>query len=151
MEAAKQQAKLEEDTRKKQAEAAAAKVVSDACARDQADLAQLIEAKQSDAIQALRAHSVCPAIPAAADQAIKQIASYQAKLCADDRKALARIDPKNEDALKATLDTLKCPAMRADASAQIAKLEDDNLRAQKACADEREHIHVHKCVRSRRA
>jgi len=138
LEAAKQQAKLEEDARKKQAEEAAAKVVAAACARDQADLAQLMEAKQSDAIQALRAHSVCPAIPAAADQAIKQIASYQAKLCADDQKTLARIDPKNEDALKATLDTLKCPAIRANASAQIAKLEDDNLRAQKACADERE-------------
>ena len=140
LEAAKQQAKLEEDTRKKQAEEAAAKVVAEACARDQADLAQLTEAKQSDAIQALRAHSVCPAIPAAADQAIKQIASYQAKLCADDRKALARVDSKNEDALKSTFDALKCPAVRADASAQIAKLEDDNLRAQKACADEREQF-----------
>ena len=138
LEAAKQQAKLEEEARKKQAEEAAAKVVADACARDQADLAELIEAKQSDAIQALRAHSVCPAISSAADQAIKQIAFYQAKLCADDQKALARTDPRNEDALKVTLDMLKCPAIRANASAQIAKLEGDNLRAQKACADERE-------------
>ena len=125
LEEAKQEAKLEEEARKTQAEAAAAKAMADACAREAAELAQLNEAQEIDAIQALRAHSVCALIPAAADRAIKQIAAQKAKLCADDQKTLAQVDPKNEEALKATLGTLKCPAIRDTASAQIAKLVDE--------------------------
>ena len=140
LEEAKQEAKLEEEARKKQAEEAAAKAMADACAREAAELAQLNEAQEIDAIQALRTHSACASIPAAADRAIKQIAAQKAKLCADDQKTLARVDPKNEEALKATLGTLKCPAIRDTASAQIAKLVDENLRTQKACADEREQL-----------
>jgi hypothetical protein len=73
----------------------------------------------------------------AAAAAERAAVENEARLCADDQKALAAVDSKNEDALKAALDTLKCAAVRANASAQIAKLEEDNLRAQKACADER--------------
>jgi uncharacterized caspase-like protein len=140
LEEAKQEAKLEEEARKTQAQEAAAKAMADACAREAAELAQLNEAQEIDAIQALRTHSACASIPAAADRAIKQIAAQKAKLCADDQKTLARVDPKNEEALKATLGTLKCPAIRDTASAQIAKLVDENLRTQKACADEREQL-----------
>ena len=49
-------------------------------------------------------------------------------------------DPRNVEAMKAALETLKCPAVRDTASAQIAKLVDQNLRTQKACADEREQL-----------
>jgi hypothetical protein len=137
LEAAKQQAKAEEEARKREAAETAAKAIADACIRDFADLAQLKDARQSEAIQALRSHTDCPTLLAAADQAINDITVDQANQCAADQKALARVDQKSEDALKVTLDALKCPAVRANASAQIAKLEDDNLRAQRTCADER--------------
>ena len=85
-------------------------------------------------------HSSCASTPVAADRAIRQITAQKAKLCADDQKTFSRVDPRNVEALKATLETLKCPAVRDTASAQIAKLVDQNLRTQKACADEREQL-----------
>ena len=134
----KEQAKLEEDLRKKQAAEAAAKELADACARDLSELAQLRDAGESEAIQALRTHSMCPSLSAAADQAAKEIVARQAKACADEQRSLAQIDPKKEDAWKAKLDALKCPPAREAASAQIAKLEAENLRVEHECADERE-------------
>jgi hypothetical protein len=151
---AKQEAKLEEEARKKQAEEAAAKAIADACAREAAELAQLNEAQEIDAIQALQAHSACPSISVAADQAIKQIAARKAKLCADDQKRFARVDLKNVEVLKAAVGTLRCPAVRDTASAQIAKFVDQNLRTQKSCADEREQLErwpimLHRILRRR--
>lgn len=122
------------------ADAAKAKVVADACAREATELAQYREAQEIDAIQTLRSHSVCASLRTTADQAIKQIAAQKAKLCADDQKTLARVDPKNVEALKAILAAVKCPKVRDTASAQIAKLVDENLRTQKACANEREQF-----------
>ena len=136
-EAQKQQAKLEEQERKQQAAEAAAKAIADACARDQGELARLKDARQSGAIQALKSQSVCPAVPAAADQAVKEIAAYDAKVCADDQKKLSGTDSKNETALKAALDTLTCDAVRQSASNQIAKLDAESLRLQQICVDER--------------
>ncbi len=130
-------ARREEEARKKQAAEAAAKLTAEACARDQAELATLEGARQADAIQALRAHSICPAAPAAADQALKEIAAYQANLCAADQKTFARLDAKNEGALRAALDGLKCDSVRAAVSAQIAKLEDESRRMEQVCIDER--------------
>ncbi|MGO4870261.1 MAG: caspase family protein [Roseiarcus sp.] len=132
-----EQAKLDEQARKQHAAADAAKLTAEACARDQSELAALRDAKQADAIQALRAHSVCPATPAAADQALKEIAAYQAKLCAADQATFARLDAKNEAALRAALDTLKCDSVRAAAQTQIAKLEDESRRQEQACTAER--------------
>jgi hypothetical protein len=137
LEEAKRLAILEEEARRVQAEEAAARALADACAREVAKLAQLTEAQEIDAIQALRSHSSCPSIPVAANQAITQITAQKAKLCADDQKTFARVDPRNVEAMKAALETLKCPAVRDTASAQIARLIDQNLRTQKACADER--------------
>jgi uncharacterized caspase-like protein len=54
--------------------------IPDACARDMAELAQLTEAQETDAIEALRAHSACASIPIAADQAIEQIAARKANV-----------------------------------------------------------------------
>jgi hypothetical protein len=140
LEAQKQHAKLEEQARQKQADDAAAKAVADACAREVVELAQLREAQETDAILALRSHSACTSIAIAADQAIKQIAAQKAKLCSDDQQTLARVDPKNEEALKEALETLNCPAVRNAVSAQIAKLVDEDLRTQKVCAEEREQF-----------
>lgn len=140
LEEAKQEAKLEEEARKNQAEEAAKKALADACTREVAKLAQLSEAQEIDAIQALRSHSSCASTPVAADRAIRQITAQKAKLCADDQKTFSRIDTRNVEAVKAALETLKCPAVRDTASAQIAKLVDQNLRTQKACADEREQL-----------
>ena len=56
-----EQAKLAEEARKKQEAEAKAKRVADACAHDQAELAQLAEAGKRDAIEALAAQSLCPA------------------------------------------------------------------------------------------
>jgi hypothetical protein len=140
LEQAKQEAKLEEEARKQQAEEANAKAIADACTGEAAKLALLSEAQEIDAIQALRSHSSCPLIPVAANRAIMQITAQKAKLCADDQKTFSRIDTRNVEAMKAALETLKCPAVRDTASAQIAKLVDQNLRTQKACADEREHL-----------
>jgi hypothetical protein len=136
-EAAKQQAKAEEEAREKEAAAAAAKAIADACARDQAEIVRLKDAGQSGPIQVLKSQSVCPAVPAAADQATNEIAANHAKLCADDQKKLSRIDPKDGNALRAALDTLTCDAVRQSASTQIAKLEEESLRAEQICADER--------------
>jgi Caspase domain len=138
LEEEKRQAKLEEDLRKKQAAEAAAKELAEACSHDLGELAHFKEAGQSEAIQAMRTHSVCPALPAAADQATKELVARQAIACADEQKSLAQIEPKNEDAWKARLEALKCPAARDAASAQIAKLESDRLRLEHDCADKRE-------------
>jgi hypothetical protein len=137
LEAAKQQAKAEAEAREKEAAAAAAKATADACARDQAEIVRLKDAGQTDAIQVLKSQSVCPGVPAAADQAIKDIAANHAKLCADDEKTLSRVNPKDENALKAALDTLACEAVRQSASKQIGKLVLERLRAEQACVDER--------------
>jgi uncharacterized caspase-like protein len=137
LEAAKQQAKAEEEARKKEAATAAAKATADACARDQAEIVKLKDARQTDAIEVLKSQSVCPAIPAAADQAIRDIAANHAKLCADNQKTLSQVNPKDEDALKATLDTLTCDEVRQSASKQIGKLVLERLRVEQICADER--------------
>jgi hypothetical protein len=140
LEQAKQEARLEEEARKTQAEEAAARALADACTREVTKLAQLSDAQEIDAIQALRSHSSCPSIPVAANRAITQITAQKAKLCADDQKTFSRVDPRNVEAMKAALETLKCPAVRDTASAQIAKQVDQDLRTQKACADEREQL-----------
>jgi hypothetical protein len=140
LEQAKQEAKLEEEARKTQAEEAAKKALADACTREVAKLAELSEAQEIDAIQALRSHSSCPSIPVAADRAIMQITAQKAKLCADDQKTFSRIDTRNVEAMKAALETPKCPAVRDSASAQIAKLVDQNLRTQKAWPNGREQL-----------
>jgi uncharacterized caspase-like protein len=140
LEEAKQEAKLEEEARKNQAEEAAKKALADACTREVAKLAQLSDAQEIDAIQALRSHSSCASTPVVADRAIRQITAQKAKLCADDQKTFSRTDTRNVEAVKAVLETLKCPAVRDTASAQIAKLVDQDLRTQKACADEREQL-----------
>ena len=140
LEAAKQQAKAEEEARKKEAAAAAAKATADACARDQAEIVRLKDAGQTDAIQALKSQSVCPAVPAAADQAIRDIAANHAKLCADDQKTLSQVNPKDENALKATLDTLTCDEVRQSASKQIGKLVLERLRVEQICVDERAEL-----------
>jgi hypothetical protein len=140
LEEAKRLAILEEEARKAQAEEAAARALADACAREVAKLAQLSEAQEIAAIQALRSHSSCPSVPVAANQAITQITAQKAKLCADDQKTFARVDPRNVEAMKAALETLKCSAVRDTASAQIARLIDQDLRTKKACTDEREQL-----------
>ncbi len=132
----KQQAMLEDQERKKKAAEAAAKVTADACARDQAQIAELKDAGDSAAIQRLGSQSICPAAPAAANQAIKDIAANQARLCAADQKTLSSVDQKNEDALKDALNSLKCDGVRQTASMQIAKLDGQNLRSAQICADE---------------
>ena len=137
LEAAKQQAKAEEEARKNEAAAVAAKAIADACARDQAEIVKLKDAGQTDAIQVLKSQSVCPAVPAEAGQAIRDIAANHAKLCADDQKTLSQVNPKDEDALKATLGTLTCDEVRQSASKQIGKLVLERLRVEQICADER--------------
>jgi Caspase domain len=132
----KQQAMLEDQERKKKAAEAAAKVIADACERDQARIAELKDAGESAAIQRLGSQSICPAAPAAANQAIKDIAASQARQCAADQKTLSGIDQKNEGALKDALNNLKCDAVRQTASLQIARLDEENLRSAQICADE---------------
>jgi len=132
----KQQAMLEDQERKKNAAEAAAKVVADACARDQARIAELKDAGDSAAIQKLGAQSLCPAASAAASQAIKDVAANQAKLCAADQKNLSSVDQRNEDALKAALIDLKCDSVRDKASQQIAKLDAENLKSAQICAED---------------
>jgi uncharacterized caspase-like protein len=137
LEAAKQQAKAEEEAREMEAAAAAAKATADACARDQAEIVRLRDAGQTDALQVLKSQSVCPAVSAAADQAIRDIAANHAKLCADDQKTFSRVNPKDENALKATLDILTCDTVRQSASKQIGKLVLERLRAEQICVDKR--------------
>ena len=143
LETEKEQAKLTEELRKKQAMEAAAKELADACAGDLSELAQLREVGQAEAIQALLTHSSCPSMPAAARQAAKKSLLFRqrlAKTCADEQKSLAQIDRKDEDSWKARLDALKCPAARDAASQQLAKLEADRLRIEHECADQREKV-----------
>ena len=134
-EAEKQRAK-EEEARKKQEAEAEAKRVADACAHDEAELAQLAEAGKRDAILALAARSLCPALPAAGYQAFQDIALREAKVCAADQAAFARIDQKDEIQLKAALETFKCESVRTSASAQIAKLADERAHQVQVCAAE---------------
>ena len=119
---------------------AAAKELADACARDLSELAQLREAGQAEAIQALLTHSSCPSMPAAARQAAKEIVALQAKTCADEQKSLAQIDRKDEGLeSKVGCAQMPCGARRRVAATGQAD-EADRLRIEHECADQREPV-----------
>ena len=95
------------------------------------------QAKQIDAIKRLREQSICPTLPASADQAVKDIAALQAGLCAADRTRFAALDSKNLAALQASLATFQCEQVRDQAAARVAELTQERDRNERTCGEER--------------
>ena len=113
-----------------EAEAEQKRILDQTCADDLSKLATFRQSGEADAVELLRHNAKCPAVEAAAVQALKEIAAAAAKTCDLEGKALARLDARDATVLSSAAPQYHCAAVR-DAALKLA----DRARQEKVAND----------------
>ncbi len=137
--AAEDKRKQEEAERASQAAAEAAakaKAQEETCQREAADVADFVQARSMDALNALRTRAVCPKTFAAIDKGLRDV---QVQEC-DSERSQVRDLGTDLDALKKAVAGFSCDAVAVAARGRIAQLEQEAARVAKACDDARHQV-----------
>jgi hypothetical protein len=106
--------------------------IAEICVRETATLDGMTTSRQRANVEAMRGQTLCPTIGAKIDLALKTIDTALAQACATDRKTLSAA-ARTPDAIRAVREGMTCDAAKSEAAVQVARLEEDALKAQQAC------------------
>ncbi|MDI9849768.1 caspase family protein [Rhodoblastus sp. 17X3] len=116
-------AALEQEKRQQVEQDAAREKQDENCARETADFHRLSARKQKDGLEKLKAQTTCPGLAQSIDKILAELAPTEAKMCANESQALARIDKNDLAALKDFALKATCATARKSAAEQVVKLQ----------------------------